>query len=97
MEAFRLANQRLLKELAKLIRQVQRPQEAQQAHEDRNTNPQEEQQHLGDPRDIHGGGENSRTRGYDPYVPLGDGRNEGLPDRDDEGEEPTPHQQGKEE
>ena len=73
---------------------MQRPQEAQQAHEGRNSIPQEEQHHLEAPRDIDGGGENSRTRGHDPYVPPGDSRNE---DRDDGGGEPTPYQQGKEE
>ena len=36
-------------------------------------------------------------QGDDPYVLPGDGRNEGMPDRDDGGEKPTPHQQGKEE
>ena len=34
---------------------------------------------------------------HDPYVPPGDGHNEGTLDRDDGGEEPTPHQRGKEE
>ena len=74
---------------------MQRPHEAQQAREGRNTIPQEEQQHLGAPRNVDGGGENSRTRGHDPYIPLGDGRNEGMPSRNDEGDEPTPYQQGK--
>ena len=55
MEALRLVNQRLLKELAKLTRQVQRPQEAQQAHEGRNTIPQEEQQHIDAPQDVDDG------------------------------------------
>ena len=76
---------------------MHQPQDAQQAHEGRNTIPQEEQQHLGAPQDVDGGGGNSRTRGHDPYVPPGDGHNEGMLDRDDEGEEPTPHQRGKEE
>ena len=92
MEALHLVNQRLLRELAELTRQVQLPHEAQQAHEGRNSIPQEEQQHFGAHRDVDGGGENSRTRGHDPYVPLGDSHNEGMPDRDDGGEEPTPHQ-----
>ena len=92
MEALRLVNQHLLRELAELTKQVLLPQEAQQADEGRNTIPQEEQQHLGAPQDVDGGGENSWTRGHDPYVPLGDDHNEGMPDRDDEGEEPTPHQ-----
>ena len=37
MEVLRLINQRLLRELVELTRQVQRPQEAQQAYEGRNT------------------------------------------------------------
>ena len=92
MEALRLINHRLLRELAELTRQVQRPQDAQQAHEGCNTIPQEEQQHLGAPRDVNGGGENSWTRGHDPYVPPGDGRNEGMLDKDDGEEELTPCQ-----
>ena len=91
MEALCLVNQRLLRELVELTRQVQRPQEAQQTHKGHNTIPQEEQQHLGAPRDIDGGGENSRTRGHDPYIPPGDGRNEGMSGRNDGGDEPTPY------
>ena len=97
MEALRLVNQGLLRELAELTRQVQQPQDEQQAYEGHNTIPQEEQQHLGAPRDVDGEGENSRTMGHDPYVPRGDGRNEEMLDRDNGGEEPTPHQRGKEE
>ena len=92
MEALRLVNQHLLRELAELTRQVLRPQEAQLAREGCNTIPQEEQQHLVAPRDIDEGGENSRTRGHDPYIPLGEGCNEGMPGRNDGGDEPTPYQ-----
>ena len=70
---------------------MQRPQEAQQAHEGRNTIPQEEQQHLDAPRDVDGGRENSRTKGHDPYIPPGDGRNEGIPSKNDGGDESTPY------
>ena len=35
------------------------------------------------------------SRGHDPYIPPGDGRNEGMLGRNDEGDEPTPYQQGK--
>ena len=76
---------------------MQRPQDAQQAHGGRNTIPQEEQQHLSAPQDVDGGGENNGTTGHDPYIPPGDGRNEGMLDRDDGGEEPTPRQQRKKE
>ena len=64
MKALCLVNQHLLRELAELTKQVQCPQEAQQAREGNNTISQEEQQHLGTPRDVDGGGENSRTRGH---------------------------------
>ena len=97
MEALHLVNQRLLRELAKLNRQVQRPQGGQQAHGGCDTTPQEEHQHLGTPRDDDGRGENSRTRGHDPNVPPGNDQNEGTLDRDDGGEGPTPHQRRKEE
>ena len=48
---------------------MQHPQDSQQAYEGRNTVPHEEQHHLGAPRGVDGGEENSRTRGHDPYVP----------------------------
>ena len=95
MEALRLVNQRLLRELAEINRQVQRPQEAQQAREGRNTIPQEEQQHLFAPRDVDEGGKNSRTKGHDPYIPPRDGRNEWMPGKNEGGDEPTPYQQRK--
>ena len=95
MEALCLVNQHLLREFVELTRQVQRPQKAQQAPEGRNTIPHEEKQHLGAPRDVDGGEENSRTRGHDPYIPPGDGLNEGMPCQNDGGDEPTPYQQGK--
>ena len=47
------------------------------------------------PRGVDGGGENSRIKGHDPYIPPGDGRNEGMPGKNDGGNEPTPYQQGK--
>ena len=72
------------------------------AGEGRSTIPLEEQQHLGAPRDVDRGGENSRTKGHDPYIPPpppppppGDGRNEGMPGRSDIGDDPIPYQQGK--
>ena len=92
MEALRLVNQRILRELAELTRRVQSLQEAQHACEGRNNIPQEEQQH---PRDVDGGGENSRTKGHDPYIPPGDDRNERMSGRNNGDDEPTPYQQGK--
>ena len=74
---------------------MQQPQGGQQAHGGRDTTPQEEQQHLGTPRDDDGRGENSRTRGHDPNVPPRNDQNKGTLDRDDGGEGPTPHQREK--
>ena len=88
MEVLRLVNQRLLRELAELTRQAQRPEDEQQAHGGHNTIPHEEQQHLDAPRDDDGRGEHSRTIRQDPNVPPGDDRNEGTLD---------PQQRGKEE
>ena len=93
MEALSLVNQRLLRELAELNKQVQRP----QAHGGHDTTPQEEQQHLSAPQNDDGRGENSRTRGHDPNVPPKKNQNEGTLDKDDGGEGPTPHQRGKDE
>ena len=90
MEALRLVNQRLLRELEELTRQVQRPHDEQTAHGGRNTIPQEEQQHLGAPQDDDERGENRRTRGQNPNVPPGDDRYEGTLDMDDGVEESTP-------
>ena len=47
---------------------------------------------LAPPRDVDGGGENSGTKGHDPYIPPGEGLNEGMPGRNDGGDEPTPYQ-----
>ena len=74
---------------------MQHPQEAQQARKGRNTISQKEQKHLGAPRDVDEGGENSHTKGHDPYISLGEGHNEWMPGRNDGGDEQTPYQQGK--
>ena len=54
MEALRLTNQSLLRELEQLTRKMQHPQEAQQAREGQNPITQEEQQHLDPPREADG-------------------------------------------
>ena len=95
MEALRLINQRRLRELAELNRWVQQPHDEQHTHGGRDIIPQEEKQHLGAPRDDDERGENSRTRGHDPNVPLEDDRNEGMLDKDDGGEESTPSSERK--
>ena len=95
MESLRLVNQRLLRELAELTRQEQRPQKAQQACEGHNTSPRDEQQHLGAPETLTGEEKIVGPGRMIPTYPPRDGGNEGMPGRDDRGEEPTPHQQGK--
>ena len=66
MEALRLTNQRLLRELEQLTRQMQRPQEARQAREGQNPITQEEQQNLDPPQEADGEGETSQAREHDP-------------------------------
>ena len=92
MEALRLVNQRLLRELAELTRQGQHSPEAQQAREGFNTIPREEQQHLDDPRDVNGGGKNSHTREHDLYRPAGEGHDGEAQGRNDESDSPMPRQ-----
>ena len=73
VEALRLTNQRLIGELEQLTRQMQHPREARQTQEGRNTTPQEEQPHLGPPREAVV--ESSRARGHGPHlVPRGEQR-----------------------
>ena len=92
VEALRLTNQRLIEELKQLTRQMQRPRESRQAQEGHNTTPQEEQSHLGPPREAEA--ESSRARGHGPHLaPIGD-RNEAIPEGDLGNDEPTPSQQG---
>ena len=76
VEALRLTNQRLIEELEQLTRQMQRPQEARQAQEDHNTTPQEEQPHLGPPRETKA--ESSRARGHGPHLAPREERNEAI-------------------
>ena len=79
MEALRLTNQCLLRDLEELTRQMQRP--------------QEEHQHRDAPRDADGEGETSRAKEHDPYKPLGEDRNEGIPGRNNKGNGPILYQQ----
>ena len=95
VEALPLTNQRLIKELAQLTRQMQRPQEARQAHEGHNTTPQEEQPHLGPPREAEA--KSSRARGHGPHLASREERNEAIPEGDLGNDEPTPSQQRMEE
>ena len=85
MEAFRLTNQRLLRELEQLTRQIQRPQKTRQARESKNTITRGEQ-HLNSHREADGERETSKVREHDPCKPPGDNRNEerlGMDNRSD--------------
>ena len=88
MEALRLTNQRLLRELEQLTRQIQHSQEARQAREGPNPITQEEQQHLDPPREVDGEGEASQGREHDPYKPPEENRNEERHGRDNRSDRP---------
>ena len=88
MEALCLTNQRLLRELEQLTRQLQRPHEARQAREGLNPLTQEEQQHLDPPRGADEEGETNQTRERDPYKPPGENRNEERHGKDNISNEP---------
>ena len=94
MEALRLTNQRLIRELEQLTRQMQRSQEVRQAQEGHNTAPQEERPHLGPPREAETEAKSSRVRGHEPYLPPREERNEAILEGNIGNNEPTPHQQG---
>ena len=55
--------------------------------------PREERLHRDDPRDADGEGETSRAKEQDPYKPLEEDRDEGIPGRNNRGNGPTLHQQ----
>ena len=92
VEALRLTNQRLIGELEQLTRQMQRPREARQIQEGHNITPQEEQPHLGPPRQAEA--ESSRARGHGPHLGPREECNEVILEGDIGDDEPTPPQQG---
>ena len=93
MEVLYLTNQRQLRELEQLIRQMQRPQEARHAREGQNPITLEEHQHLNPPREADGEGETNQAREHDPYKPPGENRNEERHGRDNRSDGPIPYQQ----
>ena len=93
MEALCLTNQRLLRELEQLTRQILRPQEAREAREGQNPIIQEEQQDLDPPREADGEGEISQVREHGPYKPPGENRDEERHGRDNRSNEPILYQQ----
>ena len=76
VEALRLFNQRLIGELEKLTRQIQRPRDTRQAQEGHNFPPHEGQHNLNIPRGAETEAESSRARGRGPQVALGEEGNE---------------------
>ena len=72
VEALRLTNQRLIRELEQLIKQMQRPREARQAQEGHNIPPHEGQHNLDIPRGVEIEAESSRARGHGPQLALGE-------------------------
>ena len=92
MEALHLTNQRLIRELEQLTRQMQRPRKVQQAQEGHNTTPQEEQPHLGPPREAEIEAESSRARGHEPHLTPIEEHNEAILGGNIENNEPTPRQ-----
>ena len=78
MEALRLTNQRLIREVEQLTGQMQCPQEVRQAQEGHNTSLQGEQPHLGPPREAEIEAESSQARGHEPHLALREERNEAI-------------------
>ena len=91
MEGLRITNQRLLRELEQLTRQIQRPQETRQARKGQNCVTQEEQ-HLDSHREADREGETCHTRKHGPYQPPGEDRNEERHGKDNKGDGPILYQ-----
>ena len=75
VEALRVTNQHLLKELEQLTMQIRHPQETRQARKNQNPVTGEEQ-HLDPRREADREGETSHTGEHDPHQPPGEDRNE---------------------
>ena len=94
METLCLTNHRLIRELEQLTKQMQRPREVRQAQEGHNTTPQEEQPHLGPPREAEIEAESSRAKGHKPHLTPREERNEAILEGNIGNDGPTPPQQG---
>ena len=75
VEALRVTNQHLLKELEQLTGQIRCPQETRQAGQAQNPVTGGER-HLDPRREADREGETSHTREHDPHQPSGEDRNE---------------------
>ena len=76
VEALRLTNQRLIRELEQLTRQMQRSREARQTQEGRNAAYHEGQPHPGTPRGAETEAESSRAKRHGPQLAPGEESNE---------------------
>ena len=92
VEALRLTNQLLLRELEQLTRQKRRPQETRQARKGQNPVTREEQ-HLDPHREADREEETSHAREHNPYQPPGEDRNEKRQGRNNKGDGPILYQQ----
>ena len=73
---------------------MQRLREVQQAQEGHNTTPQEEQPHLGPPREAEIEAKSSRAKGHEPHLTPREERNKAILGGNIGNDEPTPPQQG---
>ena len=76
VEALRLTNQRLIRELEQLTRQIQSPRETRQTQEGHNFPPHEGQHNLDIPRGAETEAESRRARGHGPQLAPGEEGNE---------------------
>ena len=81
VEALRLVNQRLIKELEQLTRHIQHPWETRQTQEGHNLPPREEQLGHDIPRGIETEAESSRAMGHGPPLAPADEENKAIPRR----------------
>ena len=96
VEALRITNQHLLKELEQLTRKIQRPQKTRRAQKGQNPVTREEQ-HLDPRREADREGETSHTREHDPYQPPGEDRIEERHGKNNKDDGPILYQQETEE
>ena len=76
VEALRLINKRLIRELEQLTRQIQSPRDTRQTQEGHNFPSHEGQHNLDIPRGAKTEAESSRARGHEPQLARGEEGNE---------------------
>ena len=94
VEALRLTNQHLIRELEQLTRHMQCPQQVQPTQEGHNITPREGQPHLGAPRGAETEAESSSARGHGPHPTPGEEGNEAILGGHVGNQELNPPQQG---